>query len=65
MSNETLQSKIDLIEDKIENIKHSGFFTDAEIERELKALQNELDSLQNLLDSNTINNIEVTSTIIK
>lgn len=43
MTSENLQSKIDLLEDQIENLERSGFFTEAEIDRAVVSLRSELE----------------------
>jgi len=42
MSNDTLQPKIELLEEQIENFERSGYFTDAEINRMVAPLRMEL-----------------------
>ncbi|WP_026730175.1 hypothetical protein [Flavobacterium denitrificans] len=51
MSNENVQSKIDLLEEQIENIERSGFFTEAEIDRAVVSLKSELVFFQNMLSN--------------
>lgn len=42
MSDELLQYKIDLLEDQIENIERSGFFTEKEIDQSTASLRVQL-----------------------
>lgn len=42
MSNENLESKIELLQDQIENLERSGFFTEAEIDRAVLSLKIEM-----------------------
>lgn len=42
MSDELLQHKIDLLEDQIENIERSGFFTEKEIDQSTASLRMQL-----------------------
>lgn len=57
MSDELLQSKTELLQDQIESIERSGFFTEKEIDRMTSPLREELKSLQKQLPQ--VNKIEV------
>lgn len=50
MSNEILQSRIELLEEQIENLQHSGHFTELEIDRKLHLLNSELFHTKSHLD---------------
>lgn len=52
MSNETLTSKIELLQDQIENIERSGFFTEIEINTKTAPLRMELSRLKTLQSTN-------------
>jgi len=58
MSTDTLLSKIDLLQEQIDNFEKSGFFTDAEIDRLSSPLHFEIKSLKNQL-TDPVFNIEV------
>lgn len=52
MSNEILASKIDLLQEQIDNIEKSGFYTEKQIDKLVYPLCKELDSLKKqLVDS--------------
>lgn len=46
MSDDTLHSKIELLEEQVENIERSGHFTEPEIDRLVFPLRQELESLK-------------------
>lgn len=56
MSDNLLNSKIELLEEQIENIERSGFFTESEIDRTSKSLRAELVRLKNALAHSQFNN---------
>jgi hypothetical protein len=47
---EAIQSRLEFFEEKIENIQHSGHFTDFEIERELPGLKKQVSFLKSHAD---------------
>lgn len=49
MSNDILHSKIELLEEQIENIERSGHFTESEIDKQTLPLREELESLKKQL----------------
>lgn len=49
MSNDTIQSKIDLLQEQIENVERSGFFTEKEIDRAVYSLKDEKENLERQL----------------
>ena len=56
MSDNLLTSKIELLEEQIENIERSGFFTEAEIDRTSKSLRAEPVRLKQALAHGQFNN---------
>jgi len=46
MSNDIIHSKIELLEEQIENIERSGYFTESEIDKQIFPLREELESLK-------------------
>lgn len=56
MSDNLLTSKIELLEEQIENIERSGFFTESEIDRTSKSLRAELVRLKQALAHSQFNN---------
>jgi len=46
MSNDIIHSKIELLEEQIENFERSGYFTESEINRFSSPLREELESLK-------------------
>lgn len=50
MSNENLRSKIELIEDQIENLERSGYFTEKEMDRATYSLREEKQYYENQLN---------------
>lgn len=51
MSNELILSKLQLISDQLNEIEHSGFYTEKEIDSKTYPLYQELETLQNHLTS--------------
>lgn len=49
MTDDSIQSKIDLLEDQIENIERSGYFTEKEIDKYSVFYRNELALLKSAL----------------
>ena len=50
MSNDTLASKIELLQEQIHNLENSGFFTEKEMDRLSFPLRNELESLRKQIE---------------
>lgn len=51
MSNDNLRSKIELLEDQIENVERSGFFTEKEIDRATFSLRQEKQAFEKQLNT--------------
>lgn len=50
MSNDIIHSKIELLEEQIENFERSGYFTESEINRFSAPLREELETLKNQIN---------------
>lgn len=50
MSNDIIHSKIELLEEQIENIERSGYFTEKEMDRLSAPLREELENLKKQLN---------------
>ncbi|NRT11501.1 hypothetical protein [Flavobacterium sp. 14A] len=50
MTNTAIIYRIELLEAKVENVKHSGHFTEKEIDSQIPALENEIATLQQQLN---------------
>lgn len=63
MSDNLLTSKIELLEEQIENVERSGYFTEAEIDRTSKSLRAELVRLKLALAHSQLSNSAETATV--
>lgn len=50
MSNDIIHSKIELLEEQIENIERSGYFTEMQIDKESAPLRQEIKTLQSQIN---------------
>ena len=55
MSNDTLASKIELLQEQIHNLQYSGHFTEKEIDTQSYPLRQELEALKRQLTHSNIN----------
>ena len=55
MSNDTLASKIELLQEQIHNLQYSGHFTEKEIDTQSYPLRQELEALKRQLTASNIN----------
>ena len=65
MSNDTIAPRIDLLQEQIDNLEKSGYFTEKEMDKLAFPLRDELESLKRQLTNKAVNGYGLTAEQMK